>query len=162
MLKSNPLRPRDCWKKSSPRTSKICPRPRATLYGLGQILEVLGQDFFQNPSARGWILYQNHSQNRYWIASQTDSSKQGNLGGSLPEGRQVHPTRAAGGWRRCGRSTRRLRRRWWPQPPLDRRSRTLRRSNSNPRHPIEDRTRNRNEALGFESMFCQLRKFPVI
>ena len=56
MLKSNPLPPRDCWKKSSPRASKICPRPRATLYGLGQILEALGQDFFQNPSGRGWIL----------------------------------------------------------------------------------------------------------
>ena len=51
------------WKNSSPRTSKICPWPRATLYGLGQILEVLGLDFFQNPSDRGWISSQNRPQN---------------------------------------------------------------------------------------------------
>ena len=62
-------------------------------------------------------------------------------GSSVPVGPQVHPTKASGEWRRCGRSirwSRPCRRcRWWPQPPLDRRSRTPRHSNSNPRHPIK-------------------------
>ena len=54
MLKSNP--------SYLGITGKILPSAPQNLpsaYGLGQILEDLEQDFFQNSSERGWISYQN-------------------------------------------------------------------------------------------------------
>ena len=55
-----------CW-NPTPHTSelleKILPSALQNLpsaCGLGQILEDLGQDFFQNSSDRGWISYQSH------------------------------------------------------------------------------------------------------
>ena len=46
--------------KSNPSYLGIAGKILPSACGLGQILEDLGQDFFQNSSDRGWISYQSH------------------------------------------------------------------------------------------------------